>query len=416
MQVLISVFLLACLALACSADYAFDNPVDPECKNKDNPSACTATTGSAGTATSSSGPGAPSGSETSTSSGTTTTTNAVAGSVYNFVNSFSVTPSGCSKVGKVQVFENGTELMIFVLATCSDRAHVYAYKASYAGVASSTPIMLTSDCNSGTTGINDFTVDKGPNNYLLAYVCKISSSSFVTKVATVSTTVNIGTSTTYETLSTAKGYRLAWNSSSNTFGLAKSGVFQRFNESGSTAGGPVTLNSVYPKQFDVVDGQWLIVDYYYYATTISPSGTLGCDKVNTLAKFGGGLMAFHGTQKIILMKDGYLASQDIVPSTCITIGDRSDYVKLTNIGNSLDIRSNSLLNSTIGALLFTNGKGLILATYPRLGTYKIHAENSVAGYTETMNSAEVKVIQSKLYVAYDKDGAGYVSYSNETVP
>ena len=398
------------LCLGCGKGYQFNNPVDPACQDNSNSSACTT---SSTQATSGGDSGSP------TSGGTNTSTSSpssnLSGTVYNFVNSFNVTPTGCSGVGKVQVFDNGSDLMIFFLATCSSRPHVYAYRASYAGVASTSPAMMTSDCNTGTTGITDFAADKGPDTYLLAYVCGVSSSSYVTKVMTVSKSVVAGLSATYETSTQAYPYQLAWNSSSNTFGLAGAGAFQRFNQSGGAAGGPVTLSdTAYPNVFQVVDGQWLMTDYNNKLTTISSSGAVGC---NVDAGFTSSTLLFSGSDQVVeIWSDGSIAAQHIVPTTCLPTGAVSTTARLTNQGTAYKIRGGLLLSSSIGSTLFSNGKAVILATYSRSDPFTLYAENSVVGFSTNLSRAEYKTIQNKIYVTCAKDGVGYVTYSTESVP
>ncbi len=438
--------LLACGTPENNADkHVFNNSLDPRCTTGTTLlGSCGMGEGSAGTDKDS--PGAPTGTENKDTAGSTVADNAPDGSQFNFSSQFSVTPQGCSKVDQAQVFDNGAGLMIFVKATCTDRAHVYGFTASYEGKADKAPLLITGECNTGTVGVKSFASDKGSDGFVVVYVCATTTSASSARIVHVSSGLVAETPTVLEAEPAGlTKYRMAWNDAASAFGLARTGQFQRLGSDGALIGGPISLKaSSQINQLSVDGDKWLIThrsaesytDYYLTRySSISASGILGCNAVDVgiknsrsadprSTKFGAGILA--GTSKLVHFAGrvntglaDFLAV-DVDPVTCKETGDESQPVTLTSTiesgnGPAYQVLDGLLINANIGAILFNNTKSLLLLTYPRAGTFQIYAEASIAGFT-TLGSAESRIINDRLYVAFAKDGDGLVSYSSETLP
>jgi hypothetical protein len=416
--------LSVCLSLATLScgptDREFSNPLDPKCKKKEDGSTKECYDPQAASA------GSPSGTEIKS---TVVTASTVPGATYNFVNSLNATPQGCSEVGKVQVFDNSTGLMVFVSAKCSDRTHVYALKTNFGGVANSSPVMMSTDCNTGSTGITSFAAEKGDSGYLLAYTCKTTSTSYVTKVAAITIDAVASMPITIETTSSDYNYQMAWNESARTYGLARMGRFQRINSAGATVGGPLSLSATYDvDQFVVDSGTWLIAQQSgnhndrSRFSTVSSSGVLGCNQVQPRGyNYRGTFEIFSGLSKGVGFFNGGLENYDINSTTCQISGDSSSTFKInqledafTNYGKTGG--GSALLNSAIGSVLFTTRNALLFVTYPRSETFQILSEMSIAGFNTSLKHSTAKVIQNKVYISFVKDSIGYVVWSDESVP
>jgi len=355
--------------------------------------------------------------------------NPPSGTVFDFNNTFSITPSGCTVSG-ANSFDTGTDLRHFVLANCGARSSVYTFKTSYVGTGATTPVNLSSDCASGVTGVRSFNVDKGASSYLVLYVCNPSGGTTSTKVLALADDGTPGTVREYETMETG-GYQMAWNSTAGTYGVTKTGRFQRFNESGIAAGGSIVIANNNKGSF-VSNGNWIVIadkGSGLGCSKISSSGTLQCDQAVVTSDsryFGGGLT---GSSPRVIGVDSYgrWGSYSINLASCVGTLD-FDYVTATNepvvfsslygafyISNYRKGYGAPALSETIGTYLYKSSESLIFATFDLAGS-KIYSEAAVTGYRTALNTASIKIIQNKLYVAYDKDGGGYVSYSTQAVP
>ncbi|RYZ81034.1 MAG: hypothetical protein EOP04_24760, partial [Proteobacteria bacterium] len=293
MRITITLILAIVINLvACGSDRTFDNPADPESKNHGAYSDTTTSSGGSTngaspentTTGSGSGAGSPTGTETS-SGINKIAEGAPVGSTYNFANSFSVTPSGCTEVKGVKVFENLTGMLIFVAANCGARTHVYSYKASFAGVAETAPLLVTNSCNAGSVGVKYFDVDKSDDSYLLSYVCQSAASTFTTYAVTIDTSGSAGTAQTIES-SQDKNYNVVWNDVAGVFGLIREGRLQRINKSAIAVGGPIGIggNQSYNFQISsvkVFSGSWYVFHFddalAPVISRVSDQGTLTCN-------------------------------------------------------------------------------------------------------------------------------------------
>jgi len=414
--------LIAILSLSCGpAPHPFQNPNDPACES----AACS---GGGSSTASTSSPGSPSGSETGKS---VVNEGAPTGSAYNFASSFSVTPQGCLNVDRVQIFENDSGLMVFLKANCGERSHVYGLRTSYSGTVEGSPILLSPDCNTGTIGVTGFTVDRSQTNYLLVYVCK--DATYKTRILPVSKDLTLGSSVVLESQTTDSSYEIVWNESALAFGLVRKKQFQRLSETGVSIGGPINIADFLINQLVVDEGSWMIAHRILsggyvttYASSISSSGILGCNGANPgISHFGtnnyGAYGLFSGKNRFVHfagVSNGDQAdfvAAELDPTTCKKIGSESANAAISNTGKPYTVLGGILLNASTGSVLFSTAKSLILATYPRSGAFKLYAESSIAGFT-LLHYSTARIIQGKIYVAYGKDGAGYISYSNESIP
>ncbi len=338
------------------------------------------------------------------------------GTSFDFSNTFSVTPAGCTQAKRVRVFDTGSDLMVFINVLCSDRHQVYSIGLNYDGVQTRAPALLTSDCNTGTDGVTDFEVDQGTNGYLLLYVCKTASSSYRAKVVPVGSNGSAGTSVLYETLTSGdEYYHVSWNSTGSTYGVIRPSQFQRFNESGSTVGGAITVGSSDEAELPVFGDKWFAV-YRYDGNTgcskVASNGVLQCNNVSLGSSYSYYYRLLNDSTAIKADSNyNRIYRLSFNSSTC-AISDESALASLTNVNISKVFNAISI-NSSIGALLYsTNKNQLIMVTFPKSGSFVTYSESGVASFA-TLNSARMKIIHNKIYVAFDKDGVGYVTYSAE---
>jgi len=408
------VFLMFGLSSCQPTTRSFNNPVDPNKDDKGSPSPATDKTSTSST-------------ESSTSSCLLGTCNPPVGSVYDFANSFTITPSGCTGANEPHIFDNGSGLTIFILANCGQRNAVYFFNTAYNGTSPTNPASATLDCNSGTTGVMQYSVDQGSSGFLLIYKCNQTSGSYVAKTVTIASDGTVGTPTLYESTNSSYSYSVTWNSSAAAFGVTRYGQFQRYSSTGSQLGGPISLGTVNNGTIGaaiVSGGYWMIIaadpeNNYSYCSKINSSGTLQCNQV----QIGSGGYAFsevysflNGASSLKVV-DSYrgISDHSLSVSDCTATSDFNTLDPTNNIKDSTYIQSALALSSTIAAAAYKTTNSLIVTTYDINGS-AIYSENSVAGYSTSLNSWEIKSIQNKIYVAYDKDGSGYVSYSTQAVP
>jgi hypothetical protein len=384
---------------SCGSDRKFNNPDDPD-------NTKTGTTG---------GQNEPADDETTNPDASapqclTSACSPPSGSVYNFSKSFAVGATGCSNIQKVRTFDTSTGLIIFFSANCGTRNHVYSTLSDYAGNGQTTPVLLSTDCNSGSTGVKSYTIDKGTTGFLMAYECNPSSGSYTTRIVAINSGGSPTAVSTYESLTTSKTYIMAWNATASTFGLARAGQFQRYNESAVAVGGPIATNSQTLYQNFVSGGSWYIINSIYNAlcSKVSAAGSLLCNGITMTGTSRPG-----GAVSSTFVNDSSSSSFNTytINTTNCTATIDADLMKTSNsiIGSfgALQVSTN------ISAYLFKSPNSLIFTTFTPT---QIYSENAVAGYTTSMGDAEAKVINTKVYVSYDKDGTGFVSYSAESVP
>ncbi len=350
-----------------------------------------------------------------------------AGTEFNFSEVFSVTPSGCSSVSEVRFFDNGSEIISFVGANCGERRHVYAVRTSYSGEPIGTPTTLTSDCTGTTTGVSTFSVDKGSSGYLLAYECKTTASSYVTKVVPVSTSGTPGTASTYETLSSSTSdryYTMIWNSTAGVYGLARNGKFQRFNETGFAVGGPVAIADTTFWQLTVVNDSWFILqqaDDGWWTQICSKISKVGNLQFNATKIDGRNILSANdylsvdGFGRVVIFDAGSqeFSIADLDPDLC-TISNRSKAYPLSS--RISDVFNPKNVTSTTSSIIAKmQNKSLVMATYPGTETFSILGESSITGFNSVLNDATISIIDGKIYVGFDKDGNGYISYSNDPI-
>lgn len=372
-----------------------------------------------------SGPGAPSGTESrSSGSGSPTLRE---GAVYNFSNTFAVTPSGCSAVDKVEVFGRDSRLVIFVKANCGSRSHVYSYQASYAGISQSSPVLISGSCNSGSVGVKNFAVDQGNAGFLLAYTCQPSSGSVVTYVAPLDGDGQAAAAVTVET-GHSENYAMLWNADAGVYGLARSGYFQRYTEAGVAVGGPISLAAGTILDARIFSSSW----YFYsqspqtlpFASKVNKQGTLDC--AGAYRNDTGYNVFLPLSENMFLSfspnsNGGYGAGVNRRPMSagdCSPgLSDLSKSIQPKNYSYSDNLAFQTLsLSSGMSALLYKTRSSLMLMTVPVIDTFEIYGESSVAGFTSSLNHASARTIDGRIYVAYDKDGAGYISYGSEAIP
>lgn len=408
----IFIVLLAFALTSCKKDRVYDNPIDPNKEEaKDTSGSTSSTSGSTGSPTGDENPVTP------------TESVVKPGTVYNFAKYFSVTPDGCGNTDNVAVFDSGTGLLILVKANCGTRNHVYLLKTNYEGTAEASPSLVTTDCNSGTTGVSSFAADKGNSGILLAYVCSLSSSSYQTKMVIIDLDGQIGTPSTYETSTGNRTYVMAWNSTANSFGLARSGVFQRFDGIGQTIGGPVPFSGYNEAdRISTNKGNWYI--YSNCSTSIiNQNATLGCDNKNfnfdlegrgCSGGFASGSETFIGFKSYSSGTGTWVGQIAIDESGCLGVGDVEMSDDINNIA-AQNIHGSLNLNSEIGTFFISDYSKLMMVTYPRVGSFNVYAVSSISGFTE-LSVARFTLIQKKIYAAFAKDDVGYVSYSTEETP
>ena len=332
-------------------DHNFNNPYDPSSPTYGNPSVTTDTT-SAG--------GDNSGTNSSTKSlGTSTclsgNCNPPSTSIYDFANVFPITPNGCSNVTGVRTFDTGQNLMHFLNANCGSRNQVYSLTTSYTGESATTPTNLTNSCNAGSTGVTDFTIDKGSSGYLLAYTCYINSTSYTTHMLPINSSGNPGNASLIATATSSGSYSLAWNPTVETYGFANLNQFQRYNQSGAAIAGPDSLGvqTQYNRFNFVVAGKWMLFNYGVinnswtnYCSKIDSTGTLQCNGVDLSRK----QVPIYGYTQKLLSYDNNLTATGFDPSTCSKISRSEEYGQLTNTPSNLF--SSIVLNNSIGALSY----------------------------------------------------------------
>lgn len=384
---------------SCGSDRKFNNPDDPD-------NIKTGTTG----AQNEPGDDGTTNPDVSGSQCLTLACSPPSGSVYNFSKSFAVGATGCSNIQKVRTFDTGTGLIIFYSANCGTRNHVYSTLSDYAGDGQTTPVLLSADCNSGSTGVKSYTIDKGTTGFLMAYECNPSSGSYTTRIVAINSGGSPTAVSTYESLTTSKSYIMAWNATASTFGLARAGQFQRYNESAVAVGGPIATNSQTLYQNFVNAGNWFLINDYSYAacSKINSAGSLLCNGINMTGTYkAAGAMA---TTLVNQYASSSFNTFTINTTDCTATKDADGMNTTNTIVASFGAMQ---LNTSISAYLFKSANSLIFTTFTPT---QIYSENSVAGYSTSMGDAEAKVINTKVYVSYDKDGAGFVSYSAESVP
>jgi hypothetical protein len=403
--VLSSVLPLAiALASACGGDRKFNNPNDPNGTAEGGKDSGTSDdpTGS--------GPDGAGAGATPGAGGTclTGTCAPAAGTVFDFANAFKVTPTGCTGVGAVRLFDTGTDLRFFLQANCGQRNAVYTFTTTYTGANAANLALASADCNSAT-GTTGFAVDQGAAGYLVAYECKNGGSSYETRVVAVDATGSVGTSAVYETGTTSRSYFMAWNGTANAFGLARDGQFQRYASGGSAIGGPVAHAITGLGSAFAAGGAWYLMNYYL-CSRVNTSGALECNGIQSSVN-GRKVLLDPAGPSVVSAESGRFATATVNPATCALTSDSSEVTP----SNALDTALGALsLNGTYGAFTFKTQKSLVVTTFAK-GDGAIQSEASVAGYASALGAADTKVIQGKIYVAYDKDGDAFASYSTQSV-
>ena len=414
------------------SSHSFNNPADPDNQPKAAPDrnssvipvTISTTSTATGTATSSSAgisiPSKPAGSSTSATSTQTAacltgTCAPPSGTVFDFANTFSITPTGCSGVSQVNMFDTGSGLLFFLRANCGMRYGIYSFTTSYSGGSMSSLNNIASDCLT-TAGAPLYTVAPGASGYLAAYECQQSTSSFTTSVVPVSASGVAGTPSLYETNSSSTRHSLAWNGVANAFGIAGYNKFQRLTAAGATVAGPIASGSANARFTMVSGGTWYIVSQQNdgtYCSSVNSSGALQCNAVRIDG--GGALSVLPGPSNLTFAIDPYISINVISSSDC-TSSNVADMIRTSNSLHSM--LSTVALAGNYAAVAFSSSlntaNALVVATLDQ-SKLNVPSEASVTSYSTSLGGAKLAVVQNKLYLAYDKDGGGYVSYSTQTV-
>lgn len=416
---LIAVLALGLLCGCAKTEHKFDNPKDPNSDVAGGGGAASDKDPATGASTNTNDSGAPApdgnsgASDTGTGACLTGACNPPAGSVYDFANSFSVTPSGCTNIAQVRVFDTGSKLLVFLRANCGSRDSVYSFETSYAGENIAPPALITSDC--AGTGVTSYDIDRGATGYLMVYECKTGGYSYTTRVVPVAVDGSAGTAAVYESGSSSRAYRIAWNSGANAFGVARAGQFQRFGENGATIGGPISVNGggYSLTGLFVASSFWFVLNggSSAFCSKINSSGSLQC---NAVYMSGSGVPSgtLASQSRFISWNSGDFNTYTINATDCTGTEDFAGLRPENTISKGFQGLE---IDASVSGHLYKTANSLIFAAFDPAGS-AIYSENSVTGYSSSLESAEARAIQGKVYVAYDRDGGGYVSYSTQTLP
>jgi hypothetical protein len=434
---------LAGLSVGCSETRTFDNPIDPNCKDdRARPSTqkinCPGNTAGVSAGSGAEGDGAESIQDSGVGAKNDTRG-------LHFVNAFDVSPPGCSDINGVRVLENGSDLMVFILASCGGLpTAVFAVRTSFAGeFIDSRKISL--DCDDKGP-VSRIAADHGGTRHFVVYACDRLGSS---ETYAVSVDQN-GVAGQIQTVEKYPGPReiftldILWNEVALSFGFIHNNTFQRYSESGSKIGSPAKFgdgNYIDPPQVStststpavraqVFDGGWTIVAR---SGTGSNSGKPACAIIDTagflqLKQVAIGLStdvvdyAYILSPELLIFVNRYrqsISEYQFNSSTCMPTKYPPIEISVTDsqvLGFGFRFfRALPISSREAGALYFSQENSLILAIMPRSGEFKILNELNIASFQQ-LHSADMKIIQNRLYVSYDQDGRGFIAQSNEIDP
>lgn len=356
-------------------------------------------------------------------------------SSFSFAGSFTVNPGGgCSNVKKVKVFEHDGDVRVFVHAKCGAVAHVYSSTYSPLGTVTSATSLVSGRC-SGTLGVSDFDVDKGSSGYLAVFVCMSDLVNHDVFVQSMDFSGNLGVPKKIESMplpseTQKNGYLVRWNSSSNAYGVVLGFHFQRFNESAIALGVPLDTRNASGRDVagnfregvvdaSVVAGKWVL---YYTAdnSDMAVTAVVNSDGDGKICPFGNPYRFIDDKYVFVVPRfnagDGWISSLD--DSGCAGSYERVVRV-VKDVQNDLrrGFRQNgsfaTLGSSAFGMAFFSVGvRILVVQRSPFSDDIPKDIFVTKSGIT---NHTQLSVIQGKLYIAYDKDGDGVVTYSKESV-
>lgn len=349
-----------------------------------------------------------------------------AGTVFDISNAFETTPAGCAEAKRSMVFDaGGGKLQHFVQANCGSRQHVYSFQTNYDGTAASAPVTLTAQCNTGSTGAETFEADKGADGYLIAYVCYVDTSHRNLRMVAVDSSGAATGDTLFENAydssvsgTNHKPFKIAWNATAGSYGLARNDKFQRFSAVGVAQGGPVTIGgSSFVAGISVDGGNWIFTTGINQSACykVSSSGTLLCNGTSL------GWLTFPIAGNSSFMVNNYYRNKlqllAFNASNCSTT-DADDGIAPVNEldNNSNGIFEAEMLTAKFAAVLYRSDPDkLVAAIISADDKFSIESESPITQYQTSLDSAHLAVINGRIYTDYTKDGKAYVSYSTQSV-
>lgn len=324
---------------------------------------------------------------------------------------FNVTPQGCEATD-VQTLDNGTGLLHLVLANCSLNNQVYAVPTGYEGTAAG-PGKLLSDCRNGVV---DFTADKGPSGFVLAYTCRISTGSYQVSSRQVLSNLTTGQAYAIRNLSGVADTKpftgmLRWNPDANAFGFAAQGFFQRISSLGMPVGGPIALAQDGPVE-DVTasGGDWLILQH----------ATLNSEICSSVSKNG---VPTVQAQALGLHPEG--ANQDdatvFIGGQVLGYGQNAEAWRVSGLTNCQGSQAPGLaqgqvsgqlhgginIDGNFAGVLFTHNNSLVYAVVQTQGAEQLISKTPIAGQVDSAKIAQTK---GKVFVSYAVGGNATVAY------
>lgn len=346
---------------------------------------------------------------------------------FNFANTVELTPEGCEDVRGVRILDNGDGLMVFINVKCSQRHHVYAAPLTYEGNARSTLVQISSACDT-SDGVVGFEADRGNTSHLVVYTCKRASNDYDIHVVSVDFEGGGSAATTFlDGEFYLPSYKVLWNLSSGTFGVYGVNKFQRFDESANKVGGPITIGDgpIYSDQ--IINGSWVFTHYDSFfsdggnCTKVNGSGILECNRVNSELDLKTMIILSHNHGVTVAGVGGGLEKAispfDFNVENCQGSNDGFETrIYLNNkIASPDDILRTLYIGNARSLMLFKTAEdSLGLATFSLQQDFTIQSEVSVTGFSN-LNSADMRVINNKIYVAYDNDGRGFMTYTKENI-
>lgn len=341
--------------------------------------------------------------------------------VVSFAKPVSLAPPGCT-ASDLYVFDSGNGLVSFVQANCSGNSGLYASRISYTGERQSVPISIGDVCSSGTGGVARFSAAKGDSGYLLSVTCQVGQQSYSTyAVATDANGDHLSSRIVVAALSNADPVLVAWNAEAAVFGIARRGVFQRFDEDAAPLGGSVAVPASgsltglesYQGAWNVLQGASTIGMYENsYCSKMSTVGTLQCDRLD-LKKYATTVQrVVEGKWLLDAGSYGELQVSDFTPVTCGR-GEFYSYGKVVE-GRIEKLFDAAIVHQNYIAALYSGAGPALNMAFLDLRSRKIVSTSAILDVNPFRN-ARVLITQGRIYVMVAHGNDAVMTWSEQRV-
>jgi hypothetical protein len=344
---------------------------------------------------------------------------------YSFKAKADLTPPYCS-LSQLKVFDAGQGLVAVYLADCLEGSQLYLRLLAYDGAALGPELVLSGPCHAYFKGVSAFSADMSGEKLFVAYSC--SSSETHTLISDPRGEFMIRGKITYS-YSYQPALRVAWNSSSESFGLFLDGKLYRFSEDGVQNGGGTAValsSSADIHQFTVLEGAWYIgsskttssSSYWSYSKS-EPTVSSYFSRVSS-----GGLPLVDSYQveavrpmlvsssRVLAVLKNRLKIAAFNPRTC-AMGPLQDMESGGSFSHD-EILSPVALAEGYGAALTRSSGALTLLVFQTELSGGLLSRIAVADGL-FFSGTELKVIKNRIYVAYVRESKGYLTFAQEEI-